>query len=235
VDAQPPDSPTGPDETGGLAQKPGGEGVLVTEEPSMPPPTTDSAPGSGNETARAVERWPRAAGEVEAAVEPVSAPIGQPLKAAPGIGGEADEAIERWLLAADQALQQYRLTTPPEDNAYDYYQRVIKLDHDHEEALAGIDKIADRYAILARKQLNRGRYTLARRYVQRGIEVRSDHAELLALRAKIDKRSRARTAQRERMREKQGRSNESGNFAEQFARDFNALKEGVKKAWQGIF
>jgi Tfp pilus assembly protein PilF len=132
-------------------------------------------------------------------------------------------------------LQQYRLTTPPEDNAYDYYQRVIKLDHDHEEALAGIDKIADRYAILARKQLNRGRYTLARRYVQRGIEVRSDHAELLALRAKIDKRSRARTAQRERMREKQGRSNESGNFAEQFARDFNALKEGVKKAWQGIF
>jgi serine/threonine-protein kinase PpkA len=231
ADPQPPDAPTGPGETGGTAKQPGGEGVLVTEEPSMQPPATYSAPDSGNEPARAIDRRPRATGDVE----PVSAPSDQPLKAAPEPGGKTDEAVKGWLLAADQAFQQYRLTTPPQDNAYDYYQRVIKVAPDDKEAMAGIERIADRYAILGRNELRRGNYTLARLYVQRGIAVRSDHAELLALRAQIRARSRARAARHERAREERSRSNESRSFAEQFGRNFNALKDGVKKAWQGIF
>jgi hypothetical protein len=231
ADPQPRDLPTGPDETGGTAQKAGGEGVLVTKEPPMQRAATHSAPDPGKESARTIARSPTATGDVG----PVSAPSGQPLKAAPGLGGETDEAIKRWLLAADQAFQQYRLTTPPQENASDSYQRVIKLDPDEKEAVAGIEKIADRYAILARTELNRGNYTLARLYVRRGIAVRSDHPELLALRAQMRARSRARMARQERAREERGSSNESRGFAEQFGRDFKALKEGVKKAWQGLF
>ena len=230
-DRQPSVSPTRANATGRPAQKPGTEGVPGTEKPSMQLAATKSAPDSGNESARAIDRSPRATGDVE----PVSAPSSPTLKAAPRPGGETDEAIKRWLLAADQAFQDYRLTTPPQDNAYDYYQQVIKLDPDDKEAVAGIDRIAHRYAILARNQLNRGHYALARLYVQRGIAVGSDHAELLALRAQIRARSRARMARRERAREARSRSNGSRSFAEQFSRDFNALKEGVKKAWQGIF
>jgi Tfp pilus assembly protein PilF len=132
-------------------------------------------------------------------------------------------------------LQKYRLTTPPQDNAYDYYQRVIKLDPHQEEAAAGIHKIAHRYAVLARTELNRGNYPLARRYVRRGIAVRSDDAELLALRAQINARSRARTARQERRGEERRRNHESRTFTEKFERDFNALKDGVKKAWHSMF
>jgi serine/threonine-protein kinase PpkA len=222
---QPPDSPAGPVE-------PRGEGVLATEESSIQPSAPHSTPDSGNASARAMDRPPRAAG----GVEPVSATSSQPLEAAHGPGGEIEEeAVERWLLAADRALQKYRLTTPPQDNAYDYYQRVIKLDPHQEEAAAGIHKIAHRYAVLARTELNRGNYPLARRYVRRGIAVRSDDAELLALRAQINARSRARTARQERRGEERRRNHESRTFTEKFERDFNALKDGVKKAWHSMF
>jgi serine/threonine-protein kinase PpkA len=231
VHGQPPAAPSRPPERADAAPKPGSEAVPPTDEPARQSSATNPASPAGNPSARAAEQPPRGA----AGGEPVSAPSGRPLNAAPAPGGVSDKAIQRWLAAADRALRENRLTTPPGDNAYDAYQQVLKLDPHREEAEAGIAKVAGRYAVLARSELHRGNYPLARLYVRRGIAVRSDDAELLALRAQINARSRARRAQQEHAAQERRQGHENTGLAEQVGRGFNAVKDGVTKAWHSLF
>ena len=135
---------------------------------------------------------------------------------------KSDQTIDQWLKAADQALGEYRLTTPSEDNAYFYYQKVVGLTPAHEEARAGIELIADRYAAWARKELNRGNRQRARLYVQRGIGVQSDHSGLSTLRTELDKPARIRTL--EPQTEEPYRTKGSGNIVKDF-----------QKVWRSIF
>lgn len=102
--------------------------------------------------------------------------------------------IEEWLRAADQALIKYRLTTPPGDNAYAYYQEVLAIDPAHAAAHAGLDKIAGLYDALARKELRQGDHAAASLYVKRGLDVQSDHAGLRALQARLAQAPKAKRA-----------------------------------------
>ncbi|MCZ6874876.1 MAG: hypothetical protein O7G88_15330, partial [bacterium] len=65
------------------------------------------------------------------------------------------------------------------------YQRVRHLDAGNSRAMTGFSLIADRYLKLARKKFNDGRDDKARRYVELGLGVKSDHAELLAFRKRL--------------------------------------------------
>ncbi len=138
------------------------------------------------------------------------------------------QAIDQWLQAADQALREYRLTTPRNENAYAYYRKVIELDPAHEQARAGITRIAKRYAALARRALNRKNRRLARLYVRRGLDVQSDHSELLALRAEIYESDRARVASRkpppQHQQDDWDRRKGTGNIVEDF-----------RYVWRSIF
>jgi len=99
---------------------------------------------------------------------------------------QQDELIAERMRAGDRALAADRLTTPAADNAYTHYMSVIKLDPEHGGAQAGIDRIAQRYADLARMANGKRKYRLARLYVRRGFAVRRGHAGLLAVRGEID-------------------------------------------------
>jgi len=91
------------------------------------------------------------------------------------------QRIEKLLSQASTALKEYRLTTPKNNNAYDYYQRILELHPRHKKALEGINRIADAYADLAERKLARFDYGGAREYVQRGLAIQPENTRLLGL------------------------------------------------------
>ena len=94
--------------------------------------------------------------------------------------------ITTGLKAADNYLRAWNLTTPPGRNAYDAYQKVLKIDPDNAEARQGIKKVADRYADLAEKEIKRGKLDKAMGFIKTGLEVDAANRRLWALREKIN-------------------------------------------------
>jgi hypothetical protein len=78
------------------------------------------------------------------------------------------------------------LLVPAGDNASLYYNRVLALDPDNRAALHGIDRIAGRYAELASYASWQQDSGKARLYLERGLRVQPDNAELLVLRTTMD-------------------------------------------------
>jgi len=61
----------------------------------------------------------------------------------------------------------YRLTTPPNSNAFSCYQKVLSRDETNQAALNGLTKIEQRYASLARRYFNKGNKKKAKRFLAR--------------------------------------------------------------------
>jgi serine/threonine protein kinase len=96
--------------------------------------------------------------------------------------------IQRLLVKASDCLNAYKLTRPAEDNALHFYREVEKLDPGNKEARRGKEKIADRYAALAEKEMNGFDYDNARRYISTGLDVDPDNKRLLELQIEVNKR-----------------------------------------------
>ncbi len=121
-----------------------------------------------------------------------------PAPAEPPVAGAAAEAIPagragtvrvianaevmqalRWL--ARKCLADYRLTDPPKDNAFYYYSRMLDIEPGSTEARRGILEIANRFALLAERELASHRYREAQSYVGMGLRIDPGNASLLAL------------------------------------------------------
>jgi len=98
----------------------------------------------------------------------------------------AEFDVDYYLLKAKVAMDADKLTTPMEDNAYLYYQEVIRLDPAHEEALQGLAEIAIRHADLAEEAIKRFQYVKAEHYVSEGLRVQPDNPRLVALRERTN-------------------------------------------------
>ena len=96
--------------------------------------------------------------------------------------------IQSLLIKANDRIASLRLTRPPRDNALYFFREVQKIDPSNAEARRGMRKIADRYAALAEKEMNRFRYDDARRFIDTGLNVDPRHKQLLALKTEINKR-----------------------------------------------
>ncbi len=98
----------------------------------------------------------------------------------------SDEVVQalRWL--ARKSLADYRLTDPPRDNAFYYYSRLRDIEPGNEEARRGIREIANRFALLAERELANQRYHEARSYVGMGLHIDPANASLLALKPLAD-------------------------------------------------
>ncbi|MCU0935468.1 MAG: serine/threonine protein kinase [Gammaproteobacteria bacterium] len=128
---------------------------------------------------------------------------GAPPSAAPGLSaaGVRAEAAEadpmhrqvvtalKWL--GRKSLEESRLTSPPEDNAYYYFARLLELDPGNSQAAEGIADIARRYAQMAETQIRRGNYALAETYLTEGLRVDPSNKQLQVLRSGVQIRERS--------------------------------------------
>ncbi|HTT09183.1 MAG TPA: serine/threonine-protein kinase [Gammaproteobacteria bacterium] len=84
-----------------------------------------------------------------------------------------------WL--AEKSLEEYRLTSPPQNNAYYYYSRLLQMEPDSEQAKAGFQKIAARFALLAEREIARGHDDEAQRYLHIGLQLDPQNPQLRQL------------------------------------------------------
>jgi tetratricopeptide (TPR) repeat protein len=120
---------------------------------------------------------------------------------------------DQLLLAAQTALSDNRLTLPSHESAYYYYQKALALDPGNPQATTGLALIADRYLVLARKAFEKGEDKKAGRYVQLGLQVKSDHAELLAFNDRLARQERSSGASTRPVNERLRRQERSRNDA----------------------
>lgn len=134
------------------------------------------------EATSSTQTQPEPQARLHAQVQPDSS--AQPeLQTQPDAQGRIDEL----LIAAHAALSDYRLTTPEQESAYYYYQRVLEIDAQNSQAMAGLSLIADRYLGLAKKALDKGQDNKARQYVKSGLRMQNDHPELLSLHDRLNR------------------------------------------------
>ena len=84
-----------------------------------------------------------------------------------------------WL--GKKSLEDYRLTSPPEDNAYYYYSKLLAADPGDRIAATGLLHIADRYAYLAERSIIENNYSKARAYIAIGLKFNPNHTTLIKL------------------------------------------------------
>ena len=99
-----------------------------------------------------------------------------------------DETIKELLSQGHRSLDDFRLLTPEDDNAYGHYRAVLRLDPANEDAIEGIQEIVDRYITLTRKAAGQHDNDRAKRYIKRGLSVQPDNRDLLALEERIDRK-----------------------------------------------
>jgi hypothetical protein len=113
--------------------------------------------------------------KVPAAEPPVAPPVSR------------EEKIAALLAQGQQSLREFRLLTPAGDSANHYFKEVLALDPGNTDARQGINLIAERYVILARRANTRRDRKLARVYISRGLQVRPGNRDLLALQDSMQK------------------------------------------------
>jgi hypothetical protein len=93
-----------------------------------------------------------------------------------------DDVRKALIWLAQKSLDDYRLVAPPNDNAYFYYSRLRDIDPESRLAEDGFKRIAERFAILAEKEMARSDERAARNYVTIGLQLDPNNEALRELR-----------------------------------------------------
>jgi hypothetical protein len=111
--------------------------------------------------------------------QPIEEPVAEPVVLPETVEPSApDKQMYPLLDAGDAALADDHLTFPFEGSAWDYFERVQKLDPDNAEAARGIERIAERYIALAIEAADRQSFASARSLLRRAILVLPDHPNI---------------------------------------------------------
>ncbi|HYQ38777.1 MAG TPA: serine/threonine-protein kinase [Pseudomonas sp.] len=86
------------------------------------------------------------------------------------------------LARAEQSIAEQRLLQPEGDNAVYYYRQVLDWTPGHEQALAGLQRVALLYRDLANAAYRRGNFPAALAMIDSGLQVEPQNAELLKMR-----------------------------------------------------
>lgn len=98
-------------------------------------------------------------------------------------------ARQQLLFEADQALSRNRLMTPAYDNAYDRFKQVLREAPGNEQAKQGLIAVGERYVDLAESAYRAGNREQALLYLRRAAKADPDHARLVVLSKRYEKRS----------------------------------------------
>jgi len=120
---------------------------------------------------------------ISATVERVVAePLGEVMRDSDASRVEIEKVTGALTWLGTHSLNEYRLTAPPQDNAYYYFSRLLQMDPGSETARRGLSEISARYALLAEREIADGDHERARSYVSIGLQVDPDNDTLLVLR-----------------------------------------------------
>ncbi len=109
------------------------------------------------------------------------------LHAKPIQNGPALEEVTSALVwLGNQSLEEFKLTYPPRDNAYYYFDLLLELDPGYKTAVNGILDIADRYAILAEQSLVNNELDKTATYVDLGLRINPRNEALLSIKDLIE-------------------------------------------------
>ena len=93
--------------------------------------------------------------------------------------------VEELLAAGQAAIQKNYLRTPYDKSAWNFFNQVLELEPGNKFATQGMEDIAARYALLTELALERGKYTTAQVYIDRGLGISAENKQLLALDQKL--------------------------------------------------
>ncbi|MCI0590585.1 MAG: protein kinase [Gammaproteobacteria bacterium] len=98
----------------------------------------------------------------------------------------APEVINALVWLGRRSLEEYRLTSPPKDNAYYYYSRILEINPNDQIARQGMLDIAERYAYLAEAEIAQNRYEKAEAYINIGLQINPQNKALLQLKSIVE-------------------------------------------------
>ncbi|OYQ78162.1 hypothetical protein B9T19_08870 [Ignatzschineria sp. F8392] len=101
---------------------------------------------------------------------------------------EDQSLIDSYLLQADIAYTQGNYVGVDQNDAYYYYQEILKLDPENSAAQQGLLNIADIYYRSAYDAYNYGQLDIAEQYVAIGLVVQPNHSALYQLKSIIDQK-----------------------------------------------
>ncbi len=140
---------------------------------------------------QAISATTRSVLEDPATSNETDSPAAVPASDLPETGSNREEVMRALAWLGRQSLEEFKLTYPPKDNAYYYFNRLLDLDPDSEQARRGISSIADRYAILAEQALARGETEKTRTYIELGLRIEPDNRTLHSLQSLLRQESEA--------------------------------------------
>lgn len=174
-----PEMPADPSIALAMTQSSQSENDKIAESTSFPASLPASEPESKDTTTTEAES------DKDQQLAAIDPPLPQPKKQNLPEKTIDEDAIKAHLAAAEKAMKAVRFTTPQRDNAFKYYQRVLAIDPDNEEALSGLQKIVDRYVQFIAKARVEGRLDDAKLYLQRAESVLPDDLKLPGIRAEL--------------------------------------------------
>mgnify|MGYP001212933024 FL=1 len=96
------------------------------------------------------------------------------------------DSVAFWLGEAGWAFEKDQLTTPKTKSAYYYLSKVLAKEPQNPLALAALEKIVQRYYVLLKASLNKGKVEQARVFWSRAKKIMPKHSELAKMRALIE-------------------------------------------------
>jgi len=103
------------------------------------------------------------------------------LVVAPRQDMQPTNRVALWLAQAALAMDKDQLTTPANNNAYAYYARILMLDENNPQALKGLERIVQRYLVLAKSADKKGKAKQAKLFLSRANKVVPGHAQVAAV------------------------------------------------------
>ena len=97
--------------------------------------------------------------------------------------------ITNFLKKGNSGLKDYRLTTPLNNNALYYFQKVLEIDAANKKAKKGIEDVVYRYELLARGEVDKYNYQKAQYYISAGLNIDEDNKRLLDLKEQANVQS----------------------------------------------
>lgn len=98
------------------------------------------------------------------------------------------QKIAELLSLAEKDFKELRLTSPKDNNAFDKYLAVLKLDEENEAAKQGIQAIADRYISLAYRAMDKNELDQAKNYLRKARSIQPDSNKIVAAQQELQER-----------------------------------------------